>query len=98
MFLCCNSAHKVALDHVCDGYDDCPRDKSDQYLTACYDDSLSEMYSNELVCIDPSKPYSDEWGYEFLRLEESNLNDSVSECLFDIDETCAWKNTLYKWV
>ena len=26
------------------------------------------------------------------------MNDGVSDCLFDLDETCAWKNNLHLWV
>ena len=34
-FVCCTSNKKISKDQVCDDFDDCPRDKSDEYLFSC---------------------------------------------------------------
>ncbi len=96
VFLCCNSPHKVPLDLLCDGYDDCPRDKSDQYLAACFEPIQNNVSATQrLNCPDPSKPYVEG---TFNWLTKEKLNDGVSECLFDLDESCAWKDDLHEWV
>ncbi len=96
VFICCSSKIKVPLDHLCDGYDDCPRDKSDQFLAACYAPIENNVTDTTIMnCSKPGTNYKDG---EFVSIRKDQLNDGVSDCLFDIDETCAWKDSLKNWV
>ena len=96
VFICCSGTTKVPLEHLCDGFDDCPRDKSDQFLAACFEpiqNNVSE--TQEMFCPARGPAYSE--GY-FINIKKEQLNDGISDCLFDIDETCAWKNNLKDWI
>ncbi|XP_075247907.1 degenerin mec-10-like isoform X2 [Convolutriloba macropyga] len=95
-FICCSSNRKVPLDHLCDGFDDCPRDKSDQYLAACHEPLQNNVSETQwMSCPRSARNYAD-GSYTYIQADK--LNDGISDCLFDLDETCAWKNNLHKWV
>ena len=96
VFICCSGRTKVPLDHLCDGFDDCLRDKSDQFLAACFEPLQNKVSEEQLLtCPEPGYAY---WQGLFIRINKDQLNDGISDCLFDIDETCAWKNNLENWV
>ncbi len=96
VFICCSDATKVPLDHLCDGFVDCLRDKSDQFLAACFEPLENNVNETQpMTCAKPGKSYSEG---SLTTVFKSQLNDGVADCLFDIDETCAWKNNLKNWV
>ncbi len=96
VFICCSGTTKVPLEHLCDGFDDCPRDKSDQFLAACFEPIQNNVSETDaMICPAPGLSYKDG---VFETIYKEQLNDGVSDCLFDLDETCAWKNNLVNWV
>ena len=92
VFVCCTSNTVIPLSKVCDDYDDCPRDKSDQYLNACRNKTGS------LMCLAPiTMPITDS-GYEVITIREDQFNDGQHNCQFGVDEVCIWKDNLEQWI
>ena len=88
-FVCCTSNTIIPSSKACDEYDDCPRDKSDQYLRAC------QNKIGALKCLAARKsPGTD---YSVITLREGQLHNGISDCEYEVDETCSWKENQQDW-
>ena len=97
-FTCCSSDRKVLREHLCDGYDDCPRDKSDQFLEACEQNPTpfkTEAEPGYFHCPKAATQYL--YGVFNNQISRSQLGDNIVDCLFSLDETCSWKHNLQNW-
>ena len=96
-FVCCTENKKVTVDKVCDIFDDCPRDKSDQFLEACL-----EKTGGELNCLEYHHVLQGFWSFSVelvpKTISRGQLNDGVPDCINGMDETCGWKQNLPNWV
>ena len=93
-FVCCTMNKKIPMNQVCDDYDDCARDKSDQVLEACQKKTKGKLY-----CFSPSITRGNtKLTYRAIEITDSQLNDGKEHCKFGVDENCSWKVNSKVWV
>ena len=93
-FVCCTTNRVISENETCDIFDHCPRDKSDQYLETC-----AHKTGGALKCLAALAPGASLWKIpDLITIQASQLNDGKEDCMFGIDETCAWKNNRDTWI
>ena len=89
-FVCCTANTKIPESKVCDNFDDCPRDRSDQFLDTC-----SDKTGGKLKCLMPGNSVDD---LTVITITPEQLNDGKEDCMFDADENCGWKRKAADWI
>ena len=87
--MCCTENRRIPEENLCDTFDDCIRDRSDQFLEAC-----THKTNGELVCL---KSFFDGLIIYPDILSPQDIYDDSEHCMNGIDEICVWKRNLQKW-
>ena len=89
-FVCCTWNKKILKSQVCDKFDDCLRDRSDQLLESCVNKT-----NGLLFCYQPTDII---YHFSATQINKEQLNDGVEDCLFGVDENCGWKKHAKSWI